>query len=74
MTITDDKVYIYDLDSWSKIAEHKRYKNTQGNKNHLLPEHLTDAEKNTGANLANGLLSLSRLDCLKTLPIVWCGI
>ena len=45
VTITDDKVYIYDLDSWSKIAEHKRYKNTQGNKTHLLPEHLTDAER-----------------------------
>lgn len=24
VTITDDKVYIYDLDSWVKIAEHKR--------------------------------------------------
>ena len=23
VTITDDKVYIYDLDSWVKIAEHK---------------------------------------------------
>lgn len=28
VTITDDKVYIYDLDSWGKIAEYKRYKNT----------------------------------------------
>ena len=45
VTITDDKVYIYDLDSWGKIAEYKRYKNTQGNKTHLLPEHLTDAER-----------------------------
>jgi hypothetical protein len=36
VTITDDKIYIYDLDSWVKIAEHKRYKNVQGNKNHLL--------------------------------------
>ena len=45
VTITDDKVYIYDLDSWVKIAEHKRYKNPQGNKPHLLPEHLTDAER-----------------------------
>ncbi len=36
VTVTDDKVYIYDLDSWVKIAEHKRYKNVQGNKNHLL--------------------------------------
>jgi hypothetical protein len=36
VTITDDKVYIYDLDSWVKIAEHKRYKNVQGNKTHLL--------------------------------------
>jgi hypothetical protein len=24
VTITDDKIYIYDLDSWDKIAEHKR--------------------------------------------------
>lgn len=31
VTITDDKIYIYDLDSWVKIAEHKRYKNVQGN-------------------------------------------
>lgn len=45
VTITDDKVYIYDLDSWVKIAEHKRYKNVQGNKTHLLTEHLTDAER-----------------------------
>ncbi len=45
VTVTDDKVYIYDLDSWVKIAEHKRYKNVQGNKTHLLPEHLTDAER-----------------------------
>lgn len=45
MTITDDKVYIYDLDSWVKIAEHKRCKNVQGNKPHLLTEHLTDAER-----------------------------
>ena len=45
VTITDDKVYIYDLDSWGKIAEHVRYKNPQGNKTHLLPEHLTDAER-----------------------------
>ena len=36
VTITDDKIYIYDLDSWVKIAEHKRYKNVQGNKTHLL--------------------------------------
>ena len=36
LTITDDKVYIYDLDSWGKIAEHKRYKNVQGNKTQLL--------------------------------------
>lgn len=45
VTVTDDKVYIYDLDSWVKIAEHKRYKNVQGNKTHLLTEHLTDAER-----------------------------
>lgn len=45
VTITDDKICIYDLDSWGKIAEHKRYKNTQGNKTHLLPEFLTDAER-----------------------------
>lgn len=45
VTITDDKVYIYDLDSWVKIAEHKRYKNLQSNKTHLLTEHLTDAER-----------------------------
>lgn len=45
VTITDDKAYIYDLDSWVKIAEHKRYKNEQGNKTHLLTEHLTDAER-----------------------------
>lgn len=45
VTITDDKAYIYDLDSWVKIAEHKRYKNVQGNKTHLLTEHLTDAER-----------------------------
>lgn len=45
VTITDDKVYIFDLDSWVKIAEHKRYKNVQGNKSHLLTEHLTDAER-----------------------------
>lgn len=31
VTITDDKVYIYGLYSWVKIAEHKRYKNVQGN-------------------------------------------
>lgn len=42
VTITDDKVYIYDLDSWGTIAEHKRYKNTQGNKTHLLPENFVD--------------------------------
>ena len=45
LTITDDKVYIYDLDSWVKIVEHKRYKYVQGNKTHLLTEHLTDAER-----------------------------
>ena len=45
VTITDDKVYIYGLDSWVKIAKHKRYKNVQGNKTHLLTEHLTDAER-----------------------------
>lgn len=45
VTITDDKIYIYDLDSWVKIAGHKRYKNVQGNKTHLLTEHLTDAER-----------------------------
>lgn len=45
VTITDDKIYVYDLDSWVKIAEHKRYKNTQGRKTHLLPEHLTGAER-----------------------------
>ena len=45
VTITDDKIYIYDLDSWVKIAEHKRYKNVQGNKTHQLTEHLADAEK-----------------------------
>ena len=45
VTITDEKIYIYDLDSWGKIAEHVRYKNPQGNKTHLLPEHLTDAER-----------------------------
>ena len=45
MTITDDKIYIYDLDSWVKISEHKRYKNVQSNKTHLLTEHLTDAER-----------------------------
>lgn len=45
VTITDDKIYIYDLDSWVKISEHKRYKNVQSNKTHLLPEHLTDAER-----------------------------
>lgn len=45
VTITDDKVYIYGLYSWVKIAEHKRYKNVQGNKTHLLTEHLTDAER-----------------------------
>lgn len=43
VTITDDKVYIYDLDSWVKIAEHKRNKKVQGNKTHLLTKHLTDA-------------------------------
>lgn len=45
VTITDDKICIYDLNSWGKIAEHKRYKNTQGNKTHLLPEHLTNAKR-----------------------------
>ena len=45
VTITDDKIYIYDLDSWVKISEHKRYKNLQSNKTHLLTEHLTDAER-----------------------------
>ncbi len=45
VTNTDDEIYIYDLDSWVKIAEHKRYKNVQGNKTHLLTEHLTDAER-----------------------------
>lgn len=40
VTITDDKIYIYDLNSWGKFAEHKRCKNKQGNKNHLLPEDL----------------------------------
>lgn len=45
VTITDDKVYIYDLDSWRKITESKRCKNTQGNKTHLLPEPLIDAER-----------------------------
>ena len=43
--IIDAKVYIHDLDSWGKIAEHKRYKNVQGNKTHLLTEHLTNAER-----------------------------
>ena len=38
-------ICIYDLDLWVKIAEHKRYKNEQGNKTHLLTEHLTDAER-----------------------------
>lgn len=45
VTITDDKVYIYDLDSRVKIVEHKRYKYVQGNKTDLLTEHLTDAER-----------------------------
>lgn len=45
VTITDDKIYIYDLDSWVKIAEHKRYKNVQGNKTHLLTGLLTDAKR-----------------------------
>lgn len=45
VTITDDKVYIYGLYSWVRIAEHKRYKNVQGNKTHLLTEHMTDAER-----------------------------
>ena len=45
VTITDDKIYIHDLDSWGKISEHKRYKNPQGNKTHLWPEHLTDEER-----------------------------
>lgn len=45
MTITDATIYIHDLDSWGKISEHKRYKNPQGNKTHLLPEHLTDEER-----------------------------
>lgn len=45
VTITDEKIYIYDLDSWGKIAEHVRYMNPQGNKTYLLPEHLTDAER-----------------------------
>ena len=74
MTITDDKVYIYELDSWVKIAEHKRYKNEQGNKTLLLTEHLTDAKGNTDANLANGLQNLSRQDYRRTLLIVWFGI
>ena len=74
VTITDDKVYIYDLDSWVKIAEHKRYKNVQGNKILLLTEYMTDAERKYRRNLANGLQNLSRQDCRKTLPIVWCGI
>ena len=52
VTITDEKIYIYDLDSWGKIAEHKRYKNPQGNKTHLLPEHLTKIPTPT-----------SRMDC-----------
>ena len=42
VTITDDKIYIYDLDSWRKITESKRCKNTQGNKTHLLPELSSD--------------------------------
>lgn len=45
VTIADDKIYIYDLDSWRKITESKRCKNTQGNKTHLLPEPLIDAER-----------------------------
>lgn len=45
VTITDDKIYIYDLDSWVKIAEHKRYKKVQGNKTPQLTEHLTDEER-----------------------------
>lgn len=45
VTITDGEIYIHDQDSWVKIAEHKRYKNVQGNKTHLLTEHLTDAER-----------------------------
>ena len=45
VTITDDKIYIYDLDSWVKISEHKRYKNVQSNKTHQLTEHLTDEER-----------------------------
>ena len=38
VTNTGDKIYIYDLDSWDKIVEHKRYKNTQSNKSYLLSE------------------------------------
>ena len=45
VTITDDKILTYDIDCQRKIAKHKRCFNTCGNKTHLLPKHLTDAEK-----------------------------
>lgn len=45
VTITDEKVLIYDLKTWNRIGEHLRCTNVGGNKTHILPEHLTAAEK-----------------------------
>ena len=45
VTVTDDKVLIYDLETWEAIGEHPRYTNARGNKTHILPKHLTAAEK-----------------------------
>lgn len=43
--ICREKLEAYDLKTNQLIASHKRYFNAQGEKTHLLPEHLTSDEK-----------------------------
>lgn len=43
--IGPDRIKIFDQDSHECIGTHKRHFESFGNKTHLLPEHLTEAEK-----------------------------
>ena len=49
MTVTvlkmEERVLIYDKETGSCIAQHKRYLEITGEKTHILPEHLTPKEK-----------------------------
>jgi hypothetical protein len=42
---TEERVLIYDKETGSCIAQHKRYLEITGEKTHILPEHLTPKEK-----------------------------